>query len=264
MTAAFPEISEIAATIKADTAIIDGELVAFQPDGLPSFQLLQGRLSTKITAQRRKATRIIYYVFDLIYLDGFDLRRSTLVDRKGLLKTIFQPAAFARYSDHIETEGVVLYQKAAEAGLEGIVAKKANSRYVQGRTKQWLKIKPEKTVDVVICGYTDPRNSREYFGGLVAGVYDDDSLIYCGRVGSGFSRDLLAQVFTQLQALATPISPFDTKIPPKDVHWVKPELVATVKYLEWTHGGELRHPVFAGLRPDKNPRDCKIDQLSPA
>ena len=262
MTAAFPELAEVIRALKTKNAVVDGEIVAFGADGLPSFQMLQGRLGIK--GAKRSAShksRIIYYSFDLLYYDGLDLQHCALVDRKELLRDTLQQTASVRYSDHVEEQGTVLYEKAAEMGLEGIVAKKRKSRYVQGRTKEWLKIKPDRTADVVICGYTDPQNTRQYFGGLVTGVYDGARLIYSGRVGGGFSEDRLKQAFEKLQAVKTNASPFATAIPVKDVHWVKPALVAEVKYLERTNAGELRHPVFLRWRADKDPRECSIDQF---
>ena len=262
MTAAFPELSGICETVTAKTAVIDGEIVALRPDGLPSFQLLQGRLSTKnAKGSRSRIGRIIYYAFDLVYYDGFNLKRCALVDRKDLLNSILQPTAFVRYSDHIDEEGDKLYQIAAAAGLEGIVAKKRNSTYMEGRTKEWLKIKPERTACLIVCGYTDPQNSRQYIGGLIMGAYDGGDLLYSGRAGSGFSGEGLKDAFEMLQPLRRESSPFATEVPAKDISWVKPKLVAEVRYLERTNAGELRHPVFVRWRKDKKPQDCSIEQF---
>jgi bifunctional non-homologous end joining protein LigD len=263
MTAAFPELAEVSKSLNAKTAILDGEIVALGANGLPSFQMLQGRLGLKGAKSGRSSSgRIIFYVFDLIYHDGFDLQPCALIDRKDLLSGILRQANSVRYSDHIEEQGSILYEKAAELGIEGIVAKKRDSRYVQGRTREWLKIKPERTAEVVICGYTDPQNSRQYFGGLVTGVYDRGKLVYSGRVGGGFSAERLKQAFAKLQAVRADSSPFATTIPVKDVHWVKPALVAEVKYLERTNAGELRHPVFLRWRTDKNPEECSLEQFA--
>jgi bifunctional non-homologous end joining protein LigD len=262
MTAAFPELCGISGTVAAKTAVIDGEIVALRPDGLPSFQLLQGRLSTKnAKGSRSRIGRIIYYAFDLVYCDGFNLQHSALVDRKNFLSGILQESPFVRYSDHIDEEGDKLYKIAAAAGLEGIVAKKRNSAYVEGRTREWLKIKPERTALLIVCGYTDPQNSRQYLGGLVVGAYDRGDLMYSGRVGSGFSREGLKEAFETLQPLRTESSPFATVLPVKDVSWVRPQLVAEVRYLERTNAGELRHPVFVAWRKDKKPQDCSIEQF---
>ena len=262
MTSAFPEISGIAETLKAGTAILDGEIVALRPDGLPSFQLLQGRLTTKnANGRRTRIGRVIYYAFDLIYFDGFSLQQCTLVERKDLLKQILRESEFVRYSDHIEEHGIELYKVAAEAGMEGIVAKKRGSSYAQGRTKEWLKIKPERTVDLIVCGYTDPKNTRQYLGSLVTGVYDGRELVYSGRVGGGFSQERLHEAFEKLEPLKAKSSPLAASIPVKDVHWVKPALVVEVRYLERTTAGELRHPVFLRWRVDKKPRECTVDQF---
>ena len=262
MTAAFPELGDVSRSLNARIAILDGEIVALGADGLPSFQMLQGRLGLKGGKRSRsRSGRIVFYAFDLIYHDGFDLQSCALVDRKDLLSRILQQTNSVRYSDHFEEQGTVLYEKAAELGIEGIVAKKRASRYVQGRTREWLKIKPEKTAEVVICGYTEPQNSRQYFGGLVTGVYDRGTLVYSGRVGSGFSDDRLKEAFQKLNAVRTESSPFATAIPVKDVHWVNPSLVAEVRYLERTNAGELRHPVFLRWRTDKSPDECSLDQF---
>ena len=262
MTAAFPELSGVCGNVTAKTAVIDGEIVALRPNGLPSFQLLQGRLSTRnAKGSRSRVGRIIYYAFDLVYCDGFNLKQCALVDRKDLLKSILQQAPFVRYSDHIDEEGNKLYQVAAEAGLEGIVAKRRDSSYIEGRTKEWLKIKPERTACLIVCGYTDPQNSRQYLGGLIVGAYDRGDLVYSGRVGSGFSGEGLKEAFETLQPLRTTESPFATGIPVKDVSWVRPALVAEVRYLERTNAGELRHPVFVRWRKDKNPEDCALEQF---
>ena len=262
MTAAFPELSGICGSITAKTAVVDGEIVALRQDGLPSFQLLQGRLSTKnAKGSRSRIGRIIYYAFDLIYYDGFNLKQCGLVDRKDLLNGILQQAPFIRYSDHIDEEGTKLYEIAAAAGIEGIVAKKRNSTYVEGRTKDWLKIKPERSACLIVCGYTNPQNSRQYLGGLIVGAYDHGDLVYAGRVGSGFSGDGLKEAFETLQPLVRKGSPFATAIPVKDVSWVRPSRVAEVRYLERTNAGELRHPVFVRWRKDKKPEDCSIEQF---
>jgi bifunctional non-homologous end joining protein LigD len=145
--------------------------------------------------------------------------------------------------------------------MEGIVAKKRDSPYAQGRTKEWVKIKPKRTVDLVVCGYTDPKKSRAYLGSLVTAVYDRGKLVYSGRVGGGFSRDGLQEAFEKLEPLRAGASPFAERIPVKDVHWVKLTLVVEVRFLERTNAGELRHPVFLRWRTDKTPTECTVDQF---
>jgi bifunctional non-homologous end joining protein LigD len=259
MTQKFSELDSLGKQIDAETAVLDGEIVAIGKDGLPSFQLMQGRLSRK--AQGREV-RLVYYLFDLIYYNGFNLKKCTLIDRKELLAKIVKTGPFLAYSDHVIGEGEALYQLAARANLEGIVAKQKDSEYIENRTKLWLKIKAVKSVEVVLCGYTDPQKSRTHFGSLVTGLYKDGELLYSGNVGTGFSRDRLANVYETMKPLETNASPFKAKIPVKNVHWLKPKLVAEVNYTEFTDDGQMRHPSFKGLRMDKSPEECTIDQLS--
>jgi bifunctional non-homologous end joining protein LigD len=261
----YPELRELPKLVNAKTAILDGEVVVLDEQGRPSFSLMQQR--TGIRAHGRQAAArpdlpIIYYVFDLIYLDGYDLRRVALDDRKRVLRQIVPSQELIRFSDHHAGQGIALFQVAKQKGLEGIVAKKCNSCYEERRTREWLKIKITQTADCVIGGYTSPEGSRQYFGSLVLGLYNDKKqLIHVGHAGTGFNHATLKEIFGVLKEIETKKSSFTGPVDAKNVHWVKPERVAEVKFSEWTHetsegGLKLRAPVFLGLRDDKNPEDC--------
>lgn len=206
----------------------------------------------------------MYFVFDIIYLDGYDLRRVNLDDRKKILRDVLRDGGIVRYSDHYSGQGIALFNAAKEKGLEGIIAKKRNSCYEERRTREWLKIKITQTVDCVIGGYTDPEGARQYFGALVLGLYNGKKqLIHVGNAGTGFNQNMLKEMSAKLKELDAGKNPFIGPVEPRKVHWVKPVLVAEVKFTEWTHetdegGLKLRAPVFMGLREDKNPEDCTL------
>ena len=261
----YPELRELPNLIQAKTAILDGEVVVLDEQGRPSFSLMQQR--TGIRAHGRQAAPradlpIIYYVFDLIYLDGYDLRRVALDERKRVLRQVLSSGELVRYSDHHAGQGVALFQAAKQKGLEGIVAKKCNSCYEERRSRDWLKIKITQTVDCVVGGYTDPEGARQYFGSLALGLYNDKKqLVHVGNAGTGFDQATLRQISEVLKELEIGKNPFTGSVDARNVHWVKPERVAEVKFSEWTHetsegGLKLRAPVFLGLRDDKNPEDC--------
>jgi bifunctional non-homologous end joining protein LigD len=261
----YPELRELPKLVNAKTAILDGEVVVLDEQGRPSFSLMQQRTGIRAHG-RQAATRpdlpILYYVFDLIYLDGYDLRRVALDDRKRVLRQILPAGEMVRYSDHQAGQGVALFLAAKQKGLEGILAKKCNSCYEERRSRDWLKIKITQTVDCVIGGFTDPEGARQYFGSLALGLYNDKKhLIHVGNAGTGFNQALLKQIWEVLKEIETKKGPFTGPVDAKNVHWVKPERVAEVKFSEWTHetsegGLKLRAPVFLGLREDKNPEDC--------
>jgi bifunctional non-homologous end joining protein LigD len=261
----YPELRELPKLVNAKTAILDGEVVVLDEQGRPSFSLMQQR--TGIRAHGRQAAShpelpIQYYVFDLLYLDGYDLRRVGLDDRKRALRQVLPPGELVRFSDHHAGQGIALFQVAKQKGLEGIVAKKCNSCYEERRSREWLKIKITQTADCVIGGYTKPEGTRQYFGSLVLGLYNNKKqLIHVGHAGTGFNLARLKQIFEVLKEIESKKNPFTGPVDAKNVHWVKPERVAEVKFSEWTHetsegGLKLRAPVFLGLRDDKNPEDC--------
>ena len=193
MTAAYPELRAIPDFVKARTAILDGEIVALDEQGRPSFSLMQQRTGVGEGGRRIRRTRddipMVYYVFDLLYLDGYNLMQAELEQRKALLASILAPGDLVHYSDHYIGNGKALFEAATERHLEGIVAKRRSSHYVQKRSSDWLKIKIVKRQECVIGGYTDPRGSRENFGSIVLGLYDDQGrLIPVGQAGSGFTE----------------------------------------------------------------------------
>ncbi len=230
-------------------AVIDGELVALDELGVSRFQLLQNAL--------RSSANLHYCVFDIMFLDGKDLRGLPLVERKERLRVVLPKHPSLTYSEHWPEHGKRLFKEAEKLGLEGIMAKRASSRYLSGlRSKDWLKIKTAKRQEVVIVGFTAPRRSRPRFGALVLAVREKNTWRYVGHVGTGFSHALLEELYDKLLPLRTASSPFKERV--KDgatTTWVKPRLVAEVKFTEWTSAGEMRHPVFLGLREDKKPTD---------
>ncbi len=272
LTAQYSELHNIPSFIKADTAILDGEIAAFDEAGRSSFSLMQQRTGIRQGGRRvgsRTDISVLYYVFDLLYLDGYDLRRVSLEERKELLRQITDLTGPVRYSDHFP-QGKALFDVAKEKGLEGILAKRIDSVYEERRTREWLKIKITQTVDCVIGGYTDPEGSREYFGSIVLGLYDKKgNLVHVGQAGTGFDHAKLKEISKVLKKRETKQSPFPQGIVAlRTAHWVKPELVAEIKFSEWTHetadgGMKLRAPVFLRLRDDKDPKECSLEQVVP-
>jgi bifunctional non-homologous end joining protein LigD len=264
LTGEFPELHELSKLIKAKNAVLDGEVVALDEQGRASFSLMQQRTGIRKGGRRvgaRRELQIVYYIFDLLYVDGFDLRRVELEQRKQVLAQIIAPSELVRYSDHFP-QGLTLFEVAKQKGLEGILAKKRASHYEERRSREWLKIKVTQTVDCVVGGYTDPEGSRQYFGSIVLGLYDEKGrLIHVGQAGTGFNQAMLKEIWQVLKELETNRSPFYGDVDAANVHWVKPERVAEIKFTEWTHettegGMKLRAPVFLGLRGDKDPKEC--------
>ena len=275
LTADFPEFADLPTHLRAQSAILDGEVCALDEEGRPSFSLMQQRTGFE-PGKRRKGPRnsqinLVYYVFDLLYLDGFSLLRVDLEKRKELLKSILATDELIRYSDHFLAKGVPLFEVAKSKGLEGIIAKRRRGSYIQKRTREWLKIKITQRQECVIGGYTDPRGSRENFGSLVLGLYDErGQLVPVGQAGSGFTHKSHAEMWKRLHNLHTPRSAFSVKpYSTRKVHYVKPEMVAEIKFTEWTHEGQkgglkMRAPVFQGLRFDKKPEECRFEDKKSA
>ena len=264
LTGEFPELHELSKLIKAQNAVLDGEVVALDEQGRASFSLMQQRTGIRKGGRRvgaRRELQIVYYIFDLLYVDGYDLRQVALEQRKQVLAQMIAPSELVRYSDHFP-QGLALFEVAKQKGLEGILAKKRASHYEERRSREWLKIKVTQTVDCVVGGYTDPEGSRQYFGSIVLGLYDKKSrLIHVGQAGTGFNQAMLKEIWHVLKELETNRSPFYGDVDAAHVHWVKPERVAEIKFTEWTHettegGMKLRAPVFLGLREDKDPKEC--------
>jgi bifunctional non-homologous end joining protein LigD len=265
----FPELQVIGKSIRAETAILDGEIVALDEQGRASFSLMQQRSGFQGPDKRSpqdRSVQIIYYVFDLLYLDGYSLLRTPLEKRKELLSKVLIGNDRVRLSEHFVGKGNLLMKAAAAQNLEGIVAKLRNGHYIQKRSSEWLKVKSVQRQECVIGGYTDPRGSRENFGSLVLGLYDEkERLIPVGQAGSGFTEKSHAEMWKRLEKLKTDRSPFYGKVEStRRVHYVKPEMVAEIRFTEWTHEGQsgqikMRAPVFLGLRTDKKPRECRFE-----
>ena len=253
-TAKFPAVAEAAtAALAATSAILDGEIVIVDAQGRSSFQKLQRAMGKTITSG------FVYEVFDLIYLDGFDLTRVPLKKRKTLLKELWKHhGGLLRYSEHLEGNGDAFFKHACEYGIEGIVSKLAQSSYDSTRNRNWVKVKCNKQQEFVIAGYTPSAKGLPGFGSLVLGVYEKGKLVYAGRVGTGFTFKLRSELQKQLDKLARKTSPFS--VTPKDpglrkVHWTEPKLIAEVAFTEWTSDGSIRNPSFQGLREDKSPKE---------
>ncbi|CAA9888689.1 Bifunctional non-homologous end joining protein LigD (fragment) [Candidatus Methylobacter favarea] len=234
--AAYPEVIDALAQMAID-AVIDGEIVVMDEAGNPNFQLLQHY-------GEDRAHPIYYYVFDGLKINGQSVMQLPLLERKEKLRTLLKESDIIKYSDPIEEQGKAMFALAGEKNREGIMAKKADSRYLPGRrTANWLKIKYHKTMDAIIGGFTEPAGERKYFGALVLGLKQGDTLEYIGHTGSGFNASLLKKIYEQLQPLITFQSPFDERVKTNTpVTWVKPAIVCEVKFTEKTRDGKLRHP----------------------
>ena len=248
----YPEVVK-ALSGQAD-ALLDGEVVALAGD-LPSFSALQKRMHVqKPTADLMRRVPVLFYVFDVIYVDGHDVRRLPLLTRKKVLARTLSYRKPLRKVTHRVGEGEAYYEEiCAQRGQEGLIAKRAASTYQESRSKDWLKFKCSLEQEFVIGGYTDPKGARSGFGALLVGYYEDGELRYAGKVGTGFGVELLTTLTSELEKRCRDEPPFaDRGIKRRDAHWVDPKLVAQVAFSEWTGTGRLRHPRFVGLRRDKD------------
>ncbi|MDX1385850.1 MAG: DNA ligase D, partial [Thermoanaerobaculia bacterium] len=247
--------------------VLDGEVVVLDDEARPSFQRLQQR--ARLTRWRdieRAAVRLpaFYFVFDLLGFEDFDLRSLALEDRKALLRRVLPAAGPVRYADHVAERGAELYERVLETGLEGVVAKKADSPYRGGRSATWQKVRAARSGDFAVVGFTEPKGSRVGLGALHLAVLSGAQMLYAGRVGTGFDDALLAELRQRLEPARRPEPPFSGEAPRGREHvWVEPRLVAEVRYIEWTAAGQLRHPVFVRLRDDKQVAECVRDDLPP-
>jgi len=273
LTARYPELKDLANSVKAKNAILDGEVVALDEQGRASFSLMQQRTGFRPGGRRAPTNAdvpVLYYAFDLLYLDGYDWRRVPLEERKKKLASILITGDSLRYSDHYDQQGKALFEIARQKGLEGILAKKRDSSYQERRSSEWLKIKIRHRLEAVIGGYTEPEGSRAHFGSIVLGLYDNKGwLIHVGQAGSGFNQKSLDEIWKMLKARETKQKPFYGEVEAlRKVYWVKPELVVEIEYAEWTEGAtggsgpKLRAPVFLGLRDDKDPKECVLDETA--
>ncbi len=257
----YPELEVLPERLKARQAILDGEIVVLDERGRSDFERLQERMHVNSPPPKLLSKApVTYYVFDLLYCDGYDLREAPLVQRKELLRRLLDVRPQVRYCDHQAEQGKELFQLAREQGLEGIIGKLAHSPYVSGRSGSWAKLKARKELDAVVGGWTAPRGSREHFGALLLGLYQGKKLRFIGHVGGGFDQEAQKAISHQLKALAASKCPFDS-VPEtnEEAHWVKPKLVARVKYTEWTKEPRLRQPVFIALQTEAKPEDCQFE-----
>ena len=260
-TEKFQNVVEAVKSLKATSAILDGEIVIVDAQGRSSFQKLQRAMGKATT------TGFAYEVFDLIYLDGFSLTQTPLKHRKELLKNLVGSNSHGviRFSEHISGNGDEFFKHACEYGIEGIVSKLANSHYESTRNRNWLKVKCAKQQEFVIAGYTPSSKSLPGFGSLVLGVYEKGKLVYAGRVGTGFTFKQRGDLKKQLDKFVRAISPL--AVVPKEpglreTKWTEPRMVAEVAFTEWTSDGSIRHPSFQGLREDKNPKDIVREEAT--
>lgn len=250
----FPAIQKALKAVKKDV-VLDGEVVAVDENNNPSFQHLQNYTKTGIGT-------IVYYVFDLLWYKGYSTESLPVITRKEMLKELLPEIENVFYCEHIEEKGIELFKQAKSIGLEGIIAKHAESKYYEdSRSKSWLKIKTENAMEAVICGYTEPRGSRKYFGALILAVYNRGKLLYIGHTGTGFNYSNQKAVYDKMQKYVIKSSPFEN--PPKPnqpVTWLKPKLVCEVKFSHLTHDKIMRHPVFMRMRDDKKPEEVTLKQ----
>lgn len=254
----YPELAPIHHYVNAASAILDGEIAVLDAKGVSRFHLIQPRISNSdpnAIAHLSRSTPVVYFAFDLLYLDGYDLRQVPLSERKRLLSEVVTPDAALRVSEYFPGMGEEMMEAARENGLEGLVAKHAKSCYEAKRSRDWLKLKIVTEQEFLICGFTE--GERDYFGALVLAVREGDRLQWVGNVGTGFDQRTMRDLRARLDALAVKKSPFADKVPVADVTWVKPVLVAAVKFSNWTTENRLRAPVYLGLRNDIDPKQVR-------
>ncbi len=259
ITERYPELGSLPQAIAASQAIIDGEIVALDEHGHSNFERLQERMHVRAPSERLiSQLPVVYFAFDLLYCDGYDLRAAPLFERKQLLQRLLHASERFRYSDHQLEHGRELFELAKETGLEGIVAKRADSPYVSERSAYWMKLKVTNALDAVVGGWTESRTPALPFGSLLLGLYQGKKLRFIGHVGSGFDAKKLGELSGKLKELAASTCPFDV-VPETNEKpsWVSPALVARVKFSGWTQEYSLRHPVFLALREDARPTDCR-------
>ena len=266
ITRQYPDLASLPERVRARTAILDGEIVTLDESGRSSFERLQSRMNVQtVTEALQRQAPVTYYIFDLLYYDGYDLRAVPLVQRKELLRSAVTFGGRFVYADHQAEKGKELFEVAQEQGLEGIIGKRATSLYSETRSPDWVKFKITRTVDAVVGGYTAPRGSREHFGALLAGLYEGEDLRYIGSVGTGFNEKTQREVYKSLKAIESETCPFALQPKTKEKsYWVKPELVARIKYANWTQERNLRAPVFVTLLDDHNPLESRFDVETPA
>jgi DNA ligase D-like protein (predicted ligase) len=265
VTATFPEVAAALQAQRAGDFVVDGEVVAFR-DGQTSFSRLQQRLGVAHPAPALiEDFPVTYYIFDVLFAAGEDIRGRPQRERKEQLRDLLSFGGPLSYTEHRVGDGEAFYRQACVDGWEGLIAKRADAPYAEGRTRNWLKFKCIAGQEFVIGGYTDPQGARPGLGALLVGYYDGDGrLTYAGKVGTGFSTASLRSLQASLSALERDGSPFAVGKPPRSgVHWAEPRLVAQIEFAEWTTDGLLRQPRFEGLRDDKDPAEVVRETPAP-
>ncbi|PYS53125.1 MAG: DNA ligase D [Acidobacteria bacterium] len=264
----FPTLAQALEDLPVDTVVLDGEIVALDEKGHSHFHLIQPRIHlsrAKDIATADEQIPVYFYAFDLLYINGYNLMKFPLMERKAVLRQLIpENDGWIRFADHIEGDGTRFFEAVSRRGLEGIVAKLKTSEYQQTRSKYWLKIKTQHTDHFVVGGFTPPEGTRKYFGALLLGLYNNSGLIYVGRAGGGFDDRMLAEAYAEVKPLVTKKCPF--KEVPAEVRkatWVHPQLVCEVRFNEWTSDRKLRAPVFQGFRDDIDPEQCRLEDTIP-
>ena len=268
LTATFPEVARALRGLPYRALVMDGEVVVADETGIPRFGLIQkrGRIVRQADAERAALQLpATYWAFDLLAFEGRDLRGLPLLKRKELLREVLPTVGPLRWSDHIAERGEEMYRRVAGLGLEGVVGKRADSAYVAGRSRAWLKVRQVRSGDFAVHGFTEPKSGTTGFGALHLALREGDGFVYAGRVGTGFSTPLLKELGERLRAMPEAAAPKGDEVPETERdRWVAPELVAEVEFKEVTQAGLLRHPAFVRLRDDKPPEECVSTETSRA
>ncbi len=256
LSTTYPEVRDAVAAQDARELLLDGEVVAYDGDQT-SFTRLQQRLGAVAPSTEQVAKfPVVYCIFDLLEVDGEDLTGRPLVERRARLTSMIRSGSALQLSEAWHDDSLRRFAEACRSGWEGLIAKRADAPYVAGRSKNWLKLKCVWEQEFVVGGFTDPSGSRTDFGALLVGYYDQSSLRYAGKVGTGYTKAILHDLGAKLRKLETAEPAFaDARPIPRGTHWTRPTLVAQIGFAEWTNDGRLRQPRFLGLRDDKNPSD---------
>lgn len=262
-TERFPSVRDDLARLPAREAVLDGEIVIVGRDGVTDFQALQNALSD---GNDGREGRLMYFAFDLLYLDGRDLRGCAQVTRKRALKALLAEVpedGTLRYTEHLEEDGAAVYQHACKLGIEGVIAKRPEAPYQSGRGASWLKVKCGRRQEFVIVGFTEPTGARQGLGAILVGVNTSGKLVYAGKVGTGFTSKTLTALRGQLESIERAKPAFQGAPRMRGVRWVEPKLIAEVHFAAWTRDGRLRHPSFEGLREDRTPESVTVEREQP-
>lgn len=257
----YPELVEAYKHFLCDNFVVDGEIVTFVKN-VTSFSRLQQRLGIKeISLKKALETPVYYYIFDILYVNGYDITKLPLRSRKLLLRKALLYTDFLRFTEGVLEEGESYYKKACKKEWEGVIAKNLEASYQSKRSRDWLKFKCHRSQELIIIGYTAPKGNREHFGALVVGYYQYGKLYYAGKVGTGFTAQMLAFLKKEMDKYVTKRPSVHNQIANFDnIKWLKPLLVAKFDFTEWTRDGKLRHPRFKGLRMDKDAKEVIIEE----